>query len=369
MEVPLVDLGAAFAPVREPFFRELESILTGMQLLLGPNVEAFEAEFAAYCEVAHGVAVSSGTDALFAALAACEIGPGDEVIVPALTFFATLEAVIHVGATPVIVDVSPETLTIDPERVRGAVGPATRALIPVHLYGQPADMDPLLAIAREHGLRVIEDVAQAHGARDAGRRCGSMGDLGCFSFYYTKNLGALGEAGFVTTGDASLAERLRLLRHHGHTSKFEHRIVGYNLRMDEVQAAVLRAKLPGLDAGNARRRALAAQYDRRFAEGGLRRVAGRAGSEPVHHLYPLRVRHRDALIDYLQTSGVGTGIHYKIPVHRQPALATHRHRALSAPVSERACGELVSIPIYPELSDEQLGYVADRVLEFLDSNR
>ena len=216
MVVPLVDLRAGAVAVREEVLREFGHVLDDMQLLLGPSVRAFEREFAAFCEVEHGVAVSSGTDALLAALLACGVGPGDEVIAPSLTFFATIEAIVHAGAIPVLVDVEPETLTIDPREVRAAITRATRAVMPVHLYGHPADMDSIVAVAREYGLLVIEDAAQAHGARYAGRRCGAIGDAGCFSFYFTKNLGAFGEGGFVTTGDAAVAERLRRLRHHGH---------------------------------------------------------------------------------------------------------------------------------------------------------
>ncbi len=253
MKVPLVDLRASFLPIREEVLRQFDAILSRMDLFLGPNVQSFEREFAAYCEVDHGIGVSSGTDALFAALTACGIGSGDEVIVPAHTFIATIEAVVHTGATPVMVDVEPETLTIDVGEIRSAITPSTRAIVPVHLYGHPADMDPILGIARDHGLRVIEDAAQAHGARYKGRRCGSMGDAGCFSFYFTKNLGAIGEAGFVTVRDEDLAQTVRLLRDHGHSSKHEHQILGYNLRIDELQAAVLRIKLRGLEACNERR--------------------------------------------------------------------------------------------------------------------
>ncbi len=366
MKVPLVDLRASFLPIRKEVLRQFDAILSQMNLFLGPNVQAFEREFAAYCEVDHGISVSSGTDALFAALRACDVGPGDEVIVPAHTFFATVEAVVHTGATPVMVDVEPETLTIDVHEVLSAITPSTRAIIPVHLYGHPADMDPILEIARAHGLRVIEDAAQAHGARYKGRRCGSMGDAGCFSFYYTKNLGAVGEGGFITTRDKALAETIRLLRHHGHTSKHEHQIVGYNLRMDELQAAVLRIKLSGLDECNERRRELARQYDSFFENSTIRPLNPRSDRDAVHHLYPVRVDDRDGLIAYLDEQEIGTGIHYRIPAHLQPALRSHPHRRGNLKVTEQACRELLSIPIYPELTDEQLAYVAEHVLRFAE---
>jgi dTDP-4-amino-4,6-dideoxygalactose transaminase len=366
MVVPLVDLRASFRPIRDEVMREFGEILDRMNLLLGPNTEAFEREFAEYCGAPQGVAVSNGPDALFAALFACGIGAGDEVIAPAHTFFATIEAIVHTGATPVLVDVEPDTLTIDPQEVRKAVTRATRAVVPVHLYGHPADMDPILALAREHHLRVIEDAAQAHGATYKGRRCGSLGDAGCFSFYVTKNLAAVGEGGFVTARDGEVAERVRLLRHHGHVSKFEHAIVGRNLRMDELQAAVLRIRLRGLDEALERRREHARRYDELFANSSVRTLTQRPDCVAVHHLYPLRVASRDALIRHLGDCGIGTGIHYPIPAHRQPALEPHPNRQHSMTVTEEACRELVSIPMYPDLTDEQIDYVAGHVLDFTE---
>ncbi len=362
--VPLVDVRASFLSIREELLREFEAILDRMHLSFGENLLAFECEFAAYCESEHGIAVSSGTDALLLALLAYEIGPGDEVIVPSHTFFASVEAVIHTGATPVLVDVEPDTLNVDANEVRAAITGATRAIVPVHLYGHPADMDPILELAREHGLIVIEDAAQAHGARYKGRRCGAMGDTACFSFYFAKNLGAFGEAGFVTTRDPNAAERMRLLRHHGHVSKFEHAIVGYNHRMDELQAAVLRLKLPGLDARNARRRELAARYRAAFADAPIRPPGARDDCEPVHHVYPVRVKERDALQEHLTRSGIGTGIHYQMPAHLQPALRRHAYRRGNLKVTEEACAELLSLPMFPELSDEQFEYVVRHVREF-----
>ena len=365
MNVPLVDLRAAFAPVKEQVFRDFESILDGMQLFHGPHTQAFETEFAAYCGSAHGLAVSNGTDALFAALLACGVGPGDEVIAPAHTFFATIEAIVHTGATPVLADVERDTFTIDPAAVRSLLSERTRAIVPVHLYGQCADMDPLLEIARERGLRVVEDAAQAHGAVYKGRRAGSLGDAASFSFYFTKNLGGVGEGGFITTNDAKLAEQVRLLRHHGHVSKFEHAIVGYNLRLDELQAAVLRAKLPGLDAGNDQRRAHAAHYARLFKGSAVQVPVCRPGNEHVYHVYAVRTPRRDELADHLAQRGVGTGIHYKNPGHLQPALRSVPHRAGDMKVTIEACRELISLPMYPQLSAEQIEYVAAQVLEFV----
>jgi dTDP-4-amino-4,6-dideoxygalactose transaminase len=369
-QIPLVDLRASYLPIRDELLAAFDRVLGGMELLLGPEQRAFEEAFASYCGTRHAVAVSSGTDALLAALLACGVGTGDEVICPANSFFATVEAVIHAGATPVFVDVDPNTLTLDPGCVRDALSPVTRALLPVHLYGHPADMDPLLELAAEHDLRVIEDAAQAHGARHRGRPCGSLGDAAAFSFYFTKNLGAFGEAGCVTTDDAELAERLRVLRHHGHVSKADHAIAGFNLRMDELQAAVLRIKLRRLDAGNARRREIAARYDDRFAGcPGIRTLLVRPHCEAVHHLYAIRSAQRDRLREHLAHAGVATGIHYPIPAHRQPALAHHRHRCGELGVTEQVCAELLSLPIYPELRDEQVETVARAVREFAQSGR
>ena len=365
MNVPLVDLRAAFAPVKEQVFRDFESILDGMQLFQGPHTVAFEQEFAAYCGARHGLGISNGTDALFAALVACGVGPGDEVIAPAHTFFATIEAIVHAGAVPVLADVERDTFTLDPAAVRSLVTDRTRAIVPVHLYGQAADMDPLLELARERGLRVVEDAAQAHGAKYKGRPVGSLGDAASFSFYFTKNLGGVGEGGFVTTNDDAIAEQVRLLRHHGHVSKFEHAIVGYNLRLDELQAAVLRAKLPGLDAGNAQRRAHAAHYARLFAGSAVSGPVCRPGNEHVYHVYAVRTPRRDALADHLAARGVGTGIHYKNPGHLQPALRTIAHRAGDMKVTVEACRELISLPMYPQLTAEQVDYVAAQVLEFV----
>jgi dTDP-4-amino-4,6-dideoxygalactose transaminase len=361
----LVDLRASLEPIRAELLAGFAEILDGMGLFLGEHVQRFEQEFTDYCEAEHGLAVANGTDAIFVALAALGVGPGDEVIVPSHTFFATIAAVVHAGATPVLVDVEPETMTIDPACVAEAVSPKTRAIVPVHLNGHPADMDPILALARAHGLLVIEDCAQAHGARYKGRRCGSLGDAAAFSFYFTKNLGAFGECGFVTLKDARAAQVVRELRHHGHTSKFEHGRIGYNLRPDELQALVLRLKLRHLDANNARRAVAAARYAERL--GPLVRLPGRrADSQPVHHLFPIRVARRDELRAHLEQRGIGTGIHYKIPGHLQPALRTVPHRALPCPVSEATCAALVSLPMYPELGDAAIDHVAASVRAFVE---
>ena len=345
--------------------RDFEAALSEMQLFLGPNVQAFEREFADYCQATHGVGVSSGTDALVCALRACGVGPGDEVIGPSLTFFATVEAVLHVGAVPVLADVDEAHLSLDPACVREALSDETRAIVPVHLYGLPADMDPLQEIAREHGLLVIEDAAQAHGARYHGRRCGGLGDAASFSFYFTKNLGAVGEAGFVATSNDAVARELRLLRDHGHVTKYEHERIGSNYRLDELQAIVLRAKLPGLEAANARRRAIAKRYRQGLDLKGVRHLADREGCDSAHHVYPIRTADRDGLREHLEASGIGTGIHYRMGSHAQRALKDHPHRvAGQLGVTEAACRELLSIPVYPELSDPQVDTVIEAVRAF-----
>jgi dTDP-4-amino-4,6-dideoxygalactose transaminase len=364
MKVPLVDLRASYEPIKAELFESFEKILDGMQLFLGPNVQAFEKEFAEYCQADHGVAVSNGTDALFVALLACGIGPGDEVIVPSHTFFATTEAIIHTGATPVMVDIEPRRMTIDPTKIAEAVNPRTRAIVPVHLYGHPADMDPILQIARQHDLRVIEDAAQAHGARYKGRRCGSMGDAASFSFYFTKNLGAFGEAGFVCTPHADIAEKVRLYRHHGHASKFEHALVGYNYPMDELQAAILRIKLRRLEENNANRLRIAQKYDDILAGTHIQTLIPGDDCDCVFHLYPIRLNHRDELQNYLDKHEIGTGIHYKIPGHLQPALKNHSHRIADMTETEAACRTLLSLPIYPEMTDDQIDFVAGHVRDF-----
>src|SRR5262245_592765 len=365
MKVPLVDLRASLEPIRAELMSGIEKILDGMGLFLGEHVQALEQEFTAYCEAEHGVAVSNGTDAISVALRALGVGPGHEVIAPSHTFFATIAAIAHTGATPVLVDIEPETMTIDPARVAAAVGPKTRAIVPVHLNGHPADMDPILALAREKKLLVVEDCAQAHGARYKNRRCGSMGDAASFSFYFTKNLGAFGECGFVTLKDARAAQVVRELRHHGHTSKFEHGRIGYNLRPDEIQALVLRLKLRHLEENNRRRAAVARRYAERLGPR-VRLPGRRADSEPVHHLFPIRVPQRDELRAHLEERGIGTGIHYKIPAHQQAALRTHPHRLTPMPVTEETCARLVSLPMYPELASEQIDHVASSVRAFLD---
>jgi dTDP-4-amino-4,6-dideoxygalactose transaminase len=367
MNIPLVDLKAQYGPLAEDILSQVSSILDGMQLFLGPNVQAFEEEFAAYQEVAHAVGVSDGTTALQSALMACGVKQGDEVITASHSFIATAEAIALVGAVPVFVDVDPRTYTIDVEQCGARVSPRTRAIIPVHLYGQPADMDPIMSIARQHSLWVIEDACQAHGARYRGRRTGGLGHLAAYSFYYSKNLGAYGEAGMVTTDDDGLASKIRMLRDHGSSRRYYHEMIGLNGRLDEVQAAVLRTKLPHLDRWNEQRRTSAAHYAELLLgvpELIVPEVAGYA--EHVYHLYVVRVPRRDQLKAFLQEKGVGTGIHYPVPCHRQQAFRSHHSGQGALPVTEQIADEILSLPMYPELTAEQRLYVATSIRDFYD---
>lgn len=365
MRIPLVDLKAEFREIKGEVYQKFDEIFESMHLILGPNTEAFEREFAEYCGARHAVAVSSGTDALIAALHALGIGPGDEVITTAFTFFATVESIVHAGATPVFVDICPETYTLDPASVERAITPRTKAIVPVHLYGQMAEMNELRAIAQRHNLRIVEDCAQAHGAEiDLGEtihRAGAIGDIGTFSFYFSKNLSAYGEGGLCTTNDDAIAAKLRMLRHHGHASKFEHGLVGFNFRMDEMQAAVLRVKLPRLQAGNENRRRNADAYRKYLADANVILPLERAGARHVYHVFAVQVDGRDEVVQSLTEKRIGTGIHYKYPCHLQPAVAHLGYLPGSLPVTERLASRVMSLPMYPSLSEDQIAEVAEAV--------
>jgi dTDP-4-amino-4,6-dideoxygalactose transaminase len=360
--VPFVDLKAQYATLGDPIRAALDACLGSMDLLLGPNVRAFEAEWADYCGAAHAVGVANGTDALELALAACGVGPGDEVITVAHSFVATAEAIVARGATPVFVDVDPATYTLDPARLPGALSAHTRAIVPVHLYGQCADMAAIMAFARRQGLVVIEDACQAHGAAlPDGRRAGAIGDAAAFSFYMGKNLGAYGDAGAVTTNSRAVAEHVRLLRDHGSREKYHHEALGRNSRLDELQAAVLRVKLHGLDVGNRARRRHAAAYHELLAETGIGRPATAPGMVHAWHLYVVEVpgtAARDRVRQALTDRNVASGVHYPVPIHRQPALAGIGRVAGDLSVTERLAGSILSLPMYPELTARQQAYVA-----------
>lgn len=359
--IPYVDLSPQNQPLRAEFEAALGRVLDSGAFVQGEEVAAFEEEFAAACGVPHAVAVSSGTAALHLALVAAGVGPGDEVIVPPFTFVATASAVVYAGATPVFADIEPAGYALDPAAVEAALTPRTRAVVPVHLYGQCADMEALRALAEPRGIALVEDAAQAHGAELAGRRAGALGDYGCFSFYPTKNLGALGEGGLVTTASREGAQRLRLLRDWGQEVKYEHRMLAFNARMQGFQGAVLRVKLPYLEAWTEARRALAARYAALLAEGPVAPPAELPGRRHVWHCYTVRVPDRARVQKALAERGVGTGIHYPIALHRQPLFAELGLGPGSFPEAERAAEEVLSLPLYPGLAPE----APDRVVAAL----
>lgn len=362
-KVPFVDMDAAHAPLRLELQAAMERVLSEGMFILGPEVEAFEEEFASYCGIRHCVGVGNGLDALHLMLLAAGIGAGDEVIVPANTFIATWLAVSYAGAVPVPVEPDPQTYNIDPLRIEAAIGPRTRAIIAVHLYGQPADMDAIRAVADRHGLKVFEDAAQAQGARHRGRRVGGLADGAAFSFYPAKNLGALGDGGAVTTNDPELASRLRKLRNYGSTVKYRHEVKGFNSRLDELQAAVLRVKLRVLDDWNQQRRHRASRYLEllRHAEIVLPQVPDWA--EPVWHLFVIRTSRREQLMQHLREAGVGCMIHYPTAPHRQGAYAQEFSSHPGLPITEAMQEELLSLPMYPHLTPMQLDLVAQAVIE------
>ena len=356
--IPLVDLQTQYRAIKAEIDEAILKVLDSAQFALGPAVASFERDFAAYCGVSEAVGVNTGTSALHLALLAAGVEPGDEVITVPFTFVATVAAIEYAGAKPVLVDVEPEYWTLDPQRLEAAITPRTRAVVPVHLYGQPADMDPIMEIARRHGLKVIEDACQAHGAQYRGRRCGSIGDLGCFSFYPGKNLGAYGEGGAVTTSDAAMAARIRLLRAWGEETRYEHKFRAFNYRMDGVQGAVLGVKLRYLERWTELRREHAATYARELAGTSVAVPRERPHSRHVYHLYPVRMAERDARRRALTDAGVQTGVHYPIPVHLQPAYRDLGYRAGDFPVAEALAAEVLSLPMYPELTPAQIAEVA-----------
>jgi dTDP-4-amino-4,6-dideoxygalactose transaminase len=364
MRVDLVDLAAQYRAIKVDVDAAIQRVLDTTSFILGDEVKAFETAWANHVGTAGAVGVSSGTAAIELALRALGVGPGDEVITTAHTFIATAEAVTNVGARPVFADIDPVTYNIDPGHVEDLVTARTRAILPVHLYGQPADLDALMAIAARRGLFVVEDAAQAHGAEIGGRRCGSIGHVATFSFYPGKNLGAYGDAGAGTSDDTAILARIRRLRDHGRTSKYEHVEVGFAERIDALQAAVLGAKLPHLEAWTEARRRHAERYTELLSGADVITPGVRDGARHVYHLYVVRARQRDALLDHLRASGVMAGIHYPVPLHRQPAYVALGYGDVSLPHTERAAAEVISLPIYPELTDEQSSYVADAVRTF-----
>jgi len=363
MAVPLLDLQAQNGPLRDAILAAITRVADSQRFIGGPEVESFEREVAAHLGVGHAVGLSSGTDALLVAFMALGIGPGDEVITPTFSFFATAGCVSRVGAVPRLVDVDPETYNVDPAAVEAAITPRTKAIVPVHLYGQCADMDPLLAIAKRAGVAIVEDAAQAIGASYKGRPAGSMGEVGCFSFFPSKNLGAFGDAGMLTTNDDALAHEVRLLRNHGAEPKYFHKRIGGNFRLDALQAAVLRVKLPHLDAWTEARRRNAERYDRLFAArgGGVRPPVRARDCRHIFNQYVIRVSGRDALRAALDARGIGTEVYYPVPFHLQECFQPLGYRRGAFPVSEAAAAEALALPIYGELTEAQQIEVVDAV--------
>ena len=363
--IPFVDLKDQYAAIRDEVHAAIQNVLEQCTFASGPAVAAFEADFARYCGVPHCIGVNSGTSALHLALIACGVGPGDEVITVPMTFVATAWAISYVGARPVFVDIEPMTYTMDVEQVERAITARTRAILPVHLYGQMADLTPLLEICKQYGLALIEDAAQAHGAEYHGARAGGMSQVGCFSFYPGKNLGAYGEGGAITTNDEVIAARMRILRDHAQSERYRHEEIGFNYRMDGLQGAVLGVKLRHLEAWNAARRQAAARYEVLLDDMSLVLPHEAKDRRSVWHLYVVRHPQRDLLQQALTAAGIGSGLHYPIPVHLQPAYAHLGHCAGDFPVAERVAGECLSLPMYAELKEEQQAYIAHTLKQTL----
>ena len=358
VKVPYLDLKAQYRSIKPEIDAAIGRVLESCQFVLGAEVEAFEREFAAYCETSECIALNSGTSALHLALLAAGVGPGDEVITVPFTFVASIAAILYAGATPVLVDIDPHSFTIDPAKIEPAITSRTKAILPIHLYGQPADMDPIMDVARRHRLIVIEDAAQAHGAEFNGRRVGSIGDIACFSFYPGKNLGAYGEGGAVTTNNPQYAATVRMLRDWGQDRKYHHLLRGYNYRMEGFQVAVLRVKLRHLDLWTKARREIVAQYNKQLAHLDIDTPGEMPWAKHVYHVYTIRSTDRDHLQAALGAEGIQTGIHYPMPVHLQPAYADLGYGPGYFPQAEVAAQHVLSLPLYPELPSQAVAQVA-----------
>jgi len=364
MTIPMVDLNIQYRQLKEEIDNGILAVMEKCQFILGPNVSAFEEEAAAFLGVKHAVTVASGTDALHLALVASGIGPGDEVITTPFTFVATAEAIRYVGATPVFVDIDPLTYNIDPAGIEAAVTPATRAVLPVHLFGQPTDTDAVGAVCDRHGLLMVEDCAQSFGATFQGRMTGSIGSLGCFSFFPSKNLGCYGDGGMITTDSDELDEKLRMLRNHGSRQRYHHGVIGFNSRLDEIQAVVLRAKLKHIDSYNRNRRRVAGLYSELLAETGVTTPYVDERGVHVFHQYTILTDNRDRVMKSLADAGIASAVYYPIPLHRQEVFAA-ACRGLSLPVAESVAGRCMSLPIFPEMTDGQVEEVVATVKKAL----
>ena len=359
IKVPYLDLKAQYRSIKPEIDQAVARVLESCQFVLGPEVAEFEREFAACCGTTDCIALNSGTSALHLALLAAGIGPGDEVITVPFTFVASVATIVYTGAKPILADIEPRTFNMNPAAVEAAITARTKAIVPVHLYGHPADMDPILELGRKHKLIVIEDAAQAHGAKYKGRPVGSIGDMACFSFYPAKNLGAYGEGGAVTTSNPDYGQKIRMLRDWGQDRKYHHLLHGYNYRMEGFQGAILRVKLRHLEEWTEARRAIVRRYDECLADGDVVRPAEMPWASHVYHLYTVRANNRDALQAALLSEGIQTGVHYSIPVHLQPAYADLGFGPGSLPESEKAAREVLSLPVYPELTEPQIRMVSE----------
>ncbi len=368
MNIPFVDLKTQYESIKEEIDEAIRGVISSTAFIGGPYVKSFEEEFAKFCGVNHCVGVGNGTDALFITLKVLGIGEGDEVITAANSFIATSEAITHTGARVVFVDIDPRTYNIDVTKIEEKITPRTRAIIPIHLFGQPADMDPILALARKHDLKVIEDAAQAHGARYNGRTVGSIGDVACFSFYPGKNLGAYGDAGAIVTNDDELAIKARMFANHGRAEKFDHQVEGINSRLDGIQAAVLRVKLRHLAEWSEMRKKNAYLYNDHLEDSGLTTPEEIDDVIAVYHLYVVRVegKTREALRDHLKSKGIATGLHYPITLPNLKAYAYMNHAESDFPEATRASGEILSLPMFPELTEDQIRYVVGQIRSFYE---
>jgi dTDP-4-amino-4,6-dideoxygalactose transaminase len=369
IKVPYLDLKAQYRSIKPEIDEAVARVLDSCQFVLGPEVAEFEKDFASYCGTSECIALNSGTSALHLALLAGGVGPGDEVITVPFTFVASVATILYAGAKPVLVDIEPRTFNMNPDALQAAISPRTKAIVPVHLYGHPADMDPILEVARKHNLVVIEDAAQAHGATYKGRSAGRVGDIACFSFYPTKNLGAYGEGGAVTTSNPEYARTIRMLRDWGQDRKYHHLLHGYNYRMEGFQGAILRVKLRHLERWIERRRAIVKTYNEQLAGLDVVRPAEMPWARHVYHLYTLRSDNRDALQADLLNEGIQTGVHYSTPAHLLPAYAHLGYGPNSFPESKKAAREVLSLPLYPELTESQVQTVLDALTEIVPLKR
>lgn len=371
IQIPMLDLSEQYQTLKSEIGQALEEVMSTSQFILGKNVRKLEEDIAKYSNVKYGIGVASGSDALHLSLLACGIKAGDEVITPAFTFFATAGAVARIGAKPVFVDIDPKTYNIDPAKIETAITNKTKAIIPVHLYGQTADMEPIIQLAEQYNLHIIEDAAQAIGAKYKGRRVGEFGTTACYSFFPTKNLGAYGDAGMVVTNDEEIAEKIRVLRVHGSKPKYYHHVLGYNSRLDELQAAILNVKLPHLDTWSKLRQERAAKYTEliKSTVGDIVITPYIAeDNEHIFHQYTIRVPKRDELQAYLKEQGIATMVYYPKPLHLQPVFSELGYQEGDLPETEKACREVLSLPMFPELKEEQQEYVVQKIAQFYKEN-